>query len=102
MNTDNNDVTAMVLSNDSFGGLVTNIGDTNLLDSLSTGKGTFHYDTSYWPSTTCLHSNHCYHKDQNATEQAYKIVRALMEAKIVQVKSMKKFFELMDEVKKAI
>ena len=45
---------------------------------------------------------YCWCNRESKIEKAYTIVRALMKARIVQVKSLEKFFCLMDEVQKVL
>lgn len=43
----------------------------------------------------------CNHQESK-TEKSYQIVRALIKAKIIEIKTLSKFFEVMDEIIKVI
>lgn len=52
----------------------------------------YHY-YSWWPHSC---------SSENKLEKAYKVVRALMAAKIVKIDTLDKFFKVMDEIQKVI
>lgn len=55
-----------------------------------------------YPSCTYPWWNGTYIKEESRTEQAYKIIRALMKAEVLEIKNLNQFFTSMDEIIKAL
>lgn len=104
-----NSIESMVVDNSSWGQFTSaganNLATTTVNAGMTTGTVTFgstfypnypytNWYTTYWPSY--------YHYEQNKTEQAYKIIRALMKAKVIKVQSLNRFFETMDAILEVI
>lgn len=65
-------------------------GTTSFTNTCCNGCGGWYYS---WYPHSCSESK---------TEKSYKVVRALMKAKLVKITTLNKFFELMDELMKVI
>ena len=83
---------AMVTSN--WEHSVTNAGTWNDFTTTTGGAYVTNWSPYAWTFCWC-HQN-------SKIEKAYQVVRGLMKAKLVQVKSLERFFCLMDEVQKAL
>lgn len=80
---------------DTFNGFMQTTGGTSGL----TGTDQF---TWMYPVNSYYYHSSCWHTPENKTEQAFKIIRALMKAKALEIKTLNQFFEAMDEVVKAL
>lgn len=59
---------------------------------------TDHYH-HYYPSTTL---STCYHPDKNTFEQAFKVVRRLIDKNLLKLKTVKDFIDAVSEVQDAL
>lgn len=79
----------------SFNGFVQTIGGTAYSDT----AGGFNSSSQWvYPTPTYWYNTYT----ENKTEKAYGVIRALMRAKVIQVKTLNQFFTAMDEVVKAL
>lgn len=94
---------SVIVTEDEISGAVNNCANLNAFTSGYVqplgGVGTS--GTCYYPYTNW--GSWCSHPDNvNKTEKAYQVIRGLMKAKVLEIKTLNQFFEAMDEVVKVL
>jgi hypothetical protein len=102
-----NALTTQVQSSDTFNGFMQTSGgsycDVIPIPTACTTTTNIGYSTSaQWYPYGYTYYNWCGHSNDNRTEKAYQVIRALMKAKVLTINSLPKFLDAMDEVVKAL